>query len=231
MNSPKMQTGQSCCGFLKTRKEIDECTSFLRQHGLVSNDKCKCKNWDIAHIIPEIHNGNILDMGSFGSYVLKNVMLRGIKGEKYGIDLSRQEPLHGVKYLIGDLTAVPMADEFFNYITCLSVIEHEVDLGKFAREIYRLLALNGKAFVTFDYWEPKVPATVKMFGLKWQPLDRVAVEYLIAECAKIGLVVDGKMDWTLGDQVIREGYHSPQRGIRYTFGMVVFRKNRGIKSE
>jgi len=221
--NPRIEGGQVCCGFLKSRKEIDECTAFLLRHGLASNP-CKCKDWDIAHIIPEISDGNILDMGSFGSYVLKNALLRGVKGEKYGIDLSKQEPMQGAKYLVGDLTAVPVKKGFFNYITCLSVIEHEVNFGKFAKEISRLLAPGGRAFVTFDYWDPKVPATAKLFGLKWQPLDREATERLITQCARTGLVVDGEMDWTLGDQVIREGYHSPQRGIRYTFGMVSFRK-------
>jgi SAM-dependent methyltransferase len=215
---------KSICGFLKSMAEIEESTAYLYKNGLASNDKCRCKDWDISRIIDKIKDGNILDMGSFGSLVLKNVLLKGLKGEKYGIDLSPQPELTGVKYIVGDLMFVPIRDGFFDYITCLSVIEHEVDFGKFAKEASRLLAPGGSLFVTFDYWDPKVPATVKMFGLKWQPLDWAMVEELIAECSKVGLTVDGEIDRSLGDPVIKEGYHSPQLGIRYTFGLLVFKK-------
>lgn len=52
MNSRKMPLQRSLCGFLKSRAEVDECTAFLHHNGFVSHN-LTCKDWDLAHIIPE----------------------------------------------------------------------------------------------------------------------------------------------------------------------------------
>ena len=215
------------CGFLKSMKEIEDSTKFLLSNKLLSNEQCQCKDWDIAHIIPQIHDGNLLDMGSFGSFVLINALRKGVKGEKYGIDLSPQTPLSGVHYLVGDLMNVPIKDGFFDYITCLSVIEHEVNFSKFAAETSRLLSPGGRLFVTFDYWNPKVVPTIKLFGLGWYPLDWIMVNELVRECDKVGLKLEREIDQSIGVPIIKEGYHSPEPGIEYTFGLVSFRKENG----
>jgi len=59
---------------------------FLLQNGFVSHN-LTCKDWDLAHIVPEIGDGNFLDMGSSDSYILRNISLKRIHGEMYGIDL------------------------------------------------------------------------------------------------------------------------------------------------
>jgi len=214
----------SLCKFLKSRAEVDECSEFLRRNGYVSH-RITCKDWDLAHIIPEIGDGNFLDMGSSESYILKNVVLKGIRGEKCGIDLREPDvPVKGVRYIVGDLTDTKFPDKYFRHITCLSVIEHEVDFAKFASETARLLEDQGKLFVTFDYWNPKVTPPIKMYDLNWQPLDEQTLKKFIAECEHKGLYLVADMDWTLGEAVIRHGYYSPHPSISYTFGLVVFEK-------
>ena len=216
--------GSPLCMFLKTRAEIDTCTDFLRCKGYVSHH-LTCKDWDLAHIIPEIGDGNFLDMGSSDSYILKNVVLKHVRGEKYGIDLREPDvAAKGVRYIVGDLTDTKLPGEYFSYITCLSVIEHEVDFSKFARETSRLLVPGGKLFVTFDYWNPKITPPIKMYGLNWQPLDAETLKIFIAECSRHGLVLVKDMDWTLGEPVIRDGYYSPHPSVQYTFGLTVFEK-------
>ncbi|MGO9662532.1 MAG: FkbM family methyltransferase [Polyangia bacterium] len=212
------------CGFLQSRAEVDACTAFLQRNGFVSH-VWSCKDWDIARILPEISDGNLLDMGSSESYILKNAALKCTAGEKYGIDLRAPDvAVHGARYLVGDLMSVPVRDGFFDYITCLSVIEHEVDVGRFAQEAARLLAVGGKLFVTFDYWEPKVVPTIRLYGLRWQPLDRAAVEDLISQCARVGLSLVEPVDYRLDEAVIRDGYFSPEAGVAYTFGLLTFEK-------
>jgi len=213
------------CKFLKTRKEIDECTSYLNYYGLASHI-LSCKDWDLAHIIPEIGDGNFLDMGSSDSFILKNVALKGIHGEMYGIDLREPcTPIKGVKYIVGNLMDTKLPDRFFKNITCLSVIEHEVDFSKFALEVARLLEYEGRLFVTFDYWNPKVTPPIKMYGLDWKPLDEQALREFIGICEGNGLALIQDMDWSLQDAVIRDGYYSPHPDVSYTFGLVVFEKN------
>jgi SAM-dependent methyltransferase len=213
------------CKFLKFRDEVDQCTRYLSQNGYVSH-LLVCKNWEIAHILSDLGDGNLLDMGSTDSYILKNALRKNTKGEKYGIDLrSPNVPVEGITYLRGNLLNVPLPDEYFAYLTCLSVIEHGVDLEKFAAEVSRLLNCNGKLYVTFDYWVPKITTDLKLYGLKWNPLDKQDVLFLVAACKNRGLRLIEDIDWTLGEKIIGPGYYSPHPDIGYTFGMLVFQKD------
>jgi SAM-dependent methyltransferase len=224
--APAVLPNRKLCEFLRARSDVEEATRFLQHNGFASH-VLVCKDWDLARIVPEIGDGNFLDMGSSESYVLKNVMLKRTRGEKYGIDLRAPDvPLRGVRYLIGDLMNVPVADGFFHYVTCLSVIEHEVDFRRFAQEASRLLVAGGKLFVTFDYWNPEVRPGIRLYGLAWQPLDEASVRRLLAECAEMNLHPVDAIDWTLGDPVLREGYFAPPaaKGIAYTFGLLTLEK-------
>lgn len=212
------------CKFLKTRSEVDDCTRYLYDHDYISH-ALPCKNWEMAHIIADLKDGNLLDMGSTDSYILKNAVLKQTKGLKYGIDL--REPEHqdpDITYLVGDLCAVPFPDGFFQYITCLSVIEHEVDFEAFAAEASRLLDDGGKLYVTFDYWLPKIVTGLKLYGRAWQPLSDWDVQLLQCACEANNLRLIDDIDWSLGEPVIRPGYYSPHPHIAYTFGMLVFEK-------
>lgn len=212
------------CKFLQTTEEIHQCTAIMYENGYVSHDLI-CKNWDLAHIIPEIKDGRFLDMGSSDSFILKNLSLIGFVGELHGIDLrSPNVPVNNVNYSIGDLMDTKYPDNHFRYISCLSVIEHEVDFEKFAAEVSRILEPNGKLFLTFDYWNPKIKTDIELFGLKWNILDKNDVELLINVLKKNNLVTVTDIDWNLGKPVINQMYGSPDKGYKYTFGMLVLTK-------
>ena len=212
------------CKFLKSKGEIYACTEYLHKKGYVSHNVV-CKDWDLAHIIHDLSDGNFLDMGSSDSYILKNAVLKNIKGEKYGIDLQPPDvPVEGVKYIIGDLMNTGLPSNYFSNITCLSVIEHQVDFEKFAAEVSRILSFGGKLYLTFDYWNPKVTPAVKLYDLSWNILDETAVKILIEECEKKNLYLVEEIDWSLGEAIIRKGYYSPDPTVSYTFGMLVFQK-------
>jgi FkbM family methyltransferase len=213
------------CKYLKTQTEIEECTRYLHRNGYVSHNLA-CKNWDLAHIVPEIGHGNVLDMGSSDSYILKNMSLKRTKGKKYGIDRYDPDvPISDVTYFKGDLLQTPLADGSLDYITCLSVIEHQVDFKLFAQEVNRLLVHKGKLFVTFDYWDPLLSIPVRPYDLDWQPLDQALTLAFIGACKDHGLHLVREMDWTTQDQVIHWGYYSPHRNVSYTFGMLAFEKS------
>ena len=212
------------CKILKHKSEISLSTDFLHRNGLIVN-LAECKDWDLAHFLPQINEGNFLDMGSSDSYILKNLSLRRINGALYGIDLREPTfPLKDVKYSVGDLMDTKLPSEFFKNITCLSVIEHGVDFAKFAQEASRLLENGGRLLVTFDYWHPKLTPDIKLYGLDWQPLDEALTRELISECERNHLYLVEDMDFSIGDAIIRDGYYSPVPEISYTFGMAVFEK-------
>ncbi len=210
------------CKFLQSRAQVETCTEFLYRNGYASHS-LKCKDWDLAHLVSQIGDGNFLDMGSSDSYILKNLLRKGVKGAKYGIDLrDPDQPLRGVEYLIGDLLQTPLADGFCTNITCLSVLEHGVDYQAFAREAARLLHPGGRLFVTFDYWEPLVVPTIDLYGRPWQPLDRQRLLTLVTACTSVGLNLVQDIDWETQEAVIGPDYYSPDPSLSYTFGLVVF---------
>lgn len=222
--------------FLKTRQQIEDCGQQLRDAGLMEHG-LSCKNFDLAYILPHIGDGNILDMGSCGSFLLYNAVKKGVQGEKHGIDLAYPDdyvltwpPEHsvvteGVHCFKGDLMNPPFEDGKFNYITCLSVIEHEVDFDKLAKQCSRLLAPGGKLFISFDYWDPKIDTTgKKLFDLDWNILDSNDLLKLIEVCLQNGMPLSSPaIDWTLQDTVINPSYCAPFDAA-YTFGLFMFEK-------
>lgn len=223
LSNPRLPV-TTLCKFLKSRTEVESCTAFLHRHGFASHNLI-CKDWDLAHIVSEIGDGNFLDMGSSDSYILKNLAFKRIKGELYGIDLQDPDfPVPGVKYLKGDLMDTGLPSQHFKNISCLSVIEHEVNFDRFTQEVSRLLQVGGRLFVTFDYWEPKITPPIRLYELEWQPLDRDKLIQFIAACNRQGLKLLQDMDWSLGDPVIQYGYYAPHPTMKYTFGMAVFEK-------
>lgn len=213
--------------FLKSRQEINDCTQTIRKNGWVEHG-LDCKNFDIAEIVPYLTDGDILDMGADGSFILHNAVKLGLKGRKVGVDLlpvAEHNRAETVEYYTSDLMYTPFEDGSFDFVSCLSVIEHEVDFGKFAQEVARLLQPGGKAFVSFDYWNPKVDTSEKrLYGLKWNILDRSEAEELIVDCAMNGLKMTSEMDWTTQDAVINPKYCAPFPDVAYTFGIMMFEK-------
>ena len=212
--------------FLQTRHEVDQCTAWLKSKGLTSHH-FTCKDFDVANICKELKDGDMLDMGSNGSWILQNALKMGIKGKKCGIDLSPPEfNTEGIEYKQGDLMKTPYKKESFDIITCLSVIEHEVDFDKLAKECSRLLRKGGILYISFDYWNPKVDTTdvgTKLYGLKWTILDSADVSRLEVSLGNNGLRMSSNFDWTTKETVINDQFCAPY-GKKYTFGLMKFIK-------
>jgi SAM-dependent methyltransferase len=212
--------------FLQTHAEIGDYTEFLRKHQLAEH-RLDCKNWDLGKIAFNLGDGNLLDMGCMDSFILHNASKIGYKGLKYGIDLidPRGQNVPGCQFFQGDLMHTPFQSGLFQYLTCLSVIEHGVDYNAFASECSRLLASGGKLFLTYDYWDPKVSTKgMPLYGLEWNVLCKSEVLQVVDACSKNGMELGSEIDWKTTDQVIRPGYMSPYPGIAYTFGILMFVK-------
>lgn len=212
--------------FLKTRQECDECTAYLQKNNLISH-AFTCKDFEISNICKELKDGDLCDLGSNGSYLLHNAVKMGIKGRKCGIDLGKPEyEIEGVEYIQGDLMKTPYEDNYFDTLTCLSVIEHEVNFDLLAKECSRLLRPGGKLYISCDYWDPKVDTTdvgTKLYGLKWNILDKADVLLLVSALKENGLEITSEIDWTTQDKVINPQFYSPY-GREYTFGLFSFTK-------
>lgn len=214
--------------FLKTRQEIDEATKVIQDNRLVESG-ISAKNWEVWQVMPYMADGDWVDLGSDGSVVLENLVAKGIRGAKVGIDLAYPDDSFDPKTEIdlqkGDLMNTPFENESFDFVTSLSVIEHEVDFSKFAKEVSRILKPGGHLFVSFDYWSPKpIYEKRKLYRLDWNILDDKDVANLIDVLDENGLEVVGDIDWRTQDAVINDTYCSPVQGVSYTFGIFHFTK-------
>lgn len=212
---------------LKRRVDIDTSTQWLKNNGFISHP-ISCKDWELKKVVESLDDGDLIDLGADGSFVLHNAFIKGITGKKVGIDLAEvtgTNKAEGAEYIQGDLMNVPLPDESFDTVVSMSVIEHAVDLFVFANECSRLLRKNGTLIVSFDTWTPK-PDTSKtmLYSLDWNILDKNDIEFLIKNMEDNGLFMDGEMDWTTGDAVINPSYCSPAIGVEYSFSILRFVK-------
>ena len=227
--SPVIPRNQTLCKFLLSKAESRHCTQYLKKHGYASH-QVRCKDWDIANIIADLSDGNLLDMGSSDSHILRNAVLKGVQGKKYGIDLRESiVPVSGVEYMVGNLLHTPLPDAHLQNIACLSVIEHAVDFQEFAREVSRLLIVGGKLYLTFDYWNPKVTSSMLMYDRIWNVLDKEDVLRLITALQNKDLHLVQTVDWSLEKPVITVNYYGPDPQVRYTFGLLIFRKKQNLR--
>lgn len=216
--------------FLKSKTQIIAATKALQEHGLVTHP-ISCKDWELFSMMYELSgNGNfdLLDMGADGSFVLHNAMKLEGKGRRVGIDLievTGGNKAEGAEYFVGDLMNCPFEDNSFDMVTCASVIEHQVDFSKFAKEVNRLLRQGGNIIVSFDYNPNKVDTSLtKLYSLDWNILDLNDVVYLIKCFIDEGFMITSEINWTTEDMVITPQYCSPAQGVEYTFGILNFIK-------
>lgn len=106
----------------------------------------------------------ILDAGCGTGYLLKAAHERGL--ESYGIDISAQ----GVKIAsviapeshisVGQAEQLEFSDNFFDYVTCLGVLEHFSDMEKGLQEMKRVAKPGASLCImvpnsNFLYWKLK----------------------------------------------------------------------------
>ena len=191
------------------------------------------KSWDVynAHDIISKHitdkSAAILDMGCFNSEILLALHASGYRN-LHGIDLNphcRWMPFwHKIRYSCGNLMDVKYEENKFAAITCVSVIEHGVQIKDFATECYRLLQPGGLLILTTDYDannSHNIDKDFRVFNQPWRIFDLAGLDELIEEF--------NKYNFSLLDQQAANTSHSATpiswNGEDYTFTLLVLKKN------
>jgi SAM-dependent methyltransferase len=118
----------------------------------------------------------------------------------------RLDRLHGlsVDYVAGDLTNLPLADEAFNAVFCISAIEHLPVERMLAatKELRRVLRTGGRLLVTTDYYKDSsaelwYQGPGKRFRVDWSFFDEAALRARIMEAPGFSVEgdVDLRVDW------------------------------------
>lgn len=128
----------------------------IRYAGEVETAHCGCANlWPFLNIQ---FGQTILDLGS-GNGVQANAFCEkvGSSGEVYGLDITpemletarKKFPRHNLRFVQGDIAALPFHDNMFDLVTSDCVINHAADKAKVYKEIFRTLKTGGQ-FVVGD---------------------------------------------------------------------------------
>jgi SAM-dependent methyltransferase len=185
---------------------------------------CPQKCWDHLIAIAECPSeADVLEVGCGGSYFLDYAQIAGVKGRKIGIDLDGGPSPHGITRCRGDFLKADMPSESFDYIACLSTIEHGIDLRLFSEKVARILRPRGKVTVSFDFWLQKIATSATPFGLPWCIFDGNDVGLLVYEMRNHGLFLTGDLDLSCDEPTVSPGGGSPS-GDSYTFACLTFEK-------
>ncbi len=118
-----------------------------------------------------------------------------------------------------DLCRTRYPGNSFDFITCLSVIEHVSEPDLALAEMRRLLRPGGLALVSTDYWETPVDtSSISVCGQPGRVYDRVTIDRdLIQRANAQGLELCGPVDFETREPVVSF------LGLQYTFIFLLFR--------
>jgi len=159
------------------------------------------KNWDALGAVSLVlhsveRNARVLDAGAARySPILPWLYLYGLRS-LVGVNLEfTRTRSHGpVRYEPGDITAMAFADQSFDAMTCMSVIEHGVPLEPFAAEAARVLRPGGILVLSTDYAkDPPDTAGLIAYGSPVKILGPGDVDELVAIASSQGLQLVGKL--------------------------------------
>jgi len=110
--------------------------------------------------------GRVLDIGGFDGFMLSRIQA----DEKVSVDIDTQPKHGGISYFRGDGLSMPFADNSFDAVFALDVLEHVDDEGQFAREIVRVLKPGGKLVLTTPQKDVQIfPRQLQTWAnKKWQ---------------------------------------------------------------
>ncbi len=214
---------------LRSIAERDAAIQQVRSLGLPPSTDSP-KNWDSLAALDCIlrrtdKDSQILDAGAeLYSVVLPWLFLYGYRN-LIGNNLAFQRRIRRgrILYEHGDITQTRFSDKTFDAITCVSVVEHGVDLQAYFREMARILKPGGILITSTDYWEtPLNTAGKTAYGVPVHIFDRTEIEAAVVGAKEVGLQLTGPLDLKCEEKVV----HWSNQDLQYTFAIFTMEKIR-----
>jgi len=184
---------------LKTKDELSLALKIIENSNLKPHPNIPEKNWDsliALNIITQNIDKSavILDAGGdktsliiFWLYQLGYSNLKCLN-----LTFNKRIKRGDIEFIPGDLTKTPFPNNYFDAITCISVIEHGVDEIKYFKEMYRILKKGGLLITSTDYWENEID---RMNGLAYNnPIyvyNKISVRNLLEKALRQGFILFG----------------------------------------
>jgi len=209
---------------LRNSEEAGNAIRQVRKLGLPAV-KDLPKNWDSLAALDLIlrHTGKdarIFDAGGeLYSMILQWLYLYGYRNLSAG-NLAFRKPIKKgpIVYHHSDITRTGFDSAVFDAITCLSVIEHGVELGSYFREMSRILKPGGVLITSTDYFESRVDTRgQRAYGVPVHVFDRNEIVEALEIARRFGLAPLGPLDLRSDEKVVSwRGKHH----LQYTFVVI-----------
>ena len=206
---------------LKSRHEFRERVDLLKAYNLpIHHDGPK--NWDSFAALDIIlrHSGMdrigkaVLDAGGEAdSAILPQLEACGFRNlQCINLSINDTETIGHIHYSHGDITSTGYADETFDFIVCLSVIEHGVDLCSFFREMNRILRKGGLLITSTDYWRTPIDTRGKeAYHSEVRVFNEEDMLHMTGTFDKFGFTLKEPLDLECDQKVVK------WLGMNYTF--------------
>jgi len=214
-------------GVLKNQDESEKAVCQVRELRLpVMNDLPK--NWDSLAALDLIlkstdKNAKIFDAGGeMYSMILPWLAMYGYTDLAAGNLILKQSIKKGpIRYHYADITQTGLTAASYDAITCLSVIEHGVNLDAYFREMARMLKPDGVLITSTDYFETPIDTKRQMaYGAPIKIFNKAAIVDAIAIAAQHGLHPTAPIDLSSDQAVVQWKAYN----LAYTFAIFSLRK-------
>lgn len=189
------------------------------------------KNWDSLaafailqqYLSDKTNKTTIMDAGGEDYSVILPQLRKAGYSNFTCVNLVYDSPFvkNGIKYQHGDVTKTDFPDDYFDAITCLSVIEHGVDINLYFKEMSRILKPGGILFTSFDYWHTKIDTRgCFAYGVPVEIFDLHTAVSMVKVASEFHLETIGPIDLTCDEKVV----FWKEQNLAYTFAYFTMRK-------
>jgi len=206
---------------LRNRKEVNHAVDIIKTSNLYLHPNIPEKNWDSLIALKVItqntnNSARILDAGGeINSLILLWLYQLGYSNLKCLNLLFKKRMKRGkIEFIPGNLTKTPFSDNYFDIITCISVIEHGVGGLEYFKEMNRILKKGGILITSTDYWETKIETSRTAFNQPIFIFDKDSVKDLLNDAYGLNFRLFGpELDLNCQDKVV----NWKRFNLEYTF--------------
>lgn len=216
------------CAVLKSGEEVQESFEQVQRLGLPPASDLP-KNWDSLAALDLIlqktdTRSPIFDAGGeWYSVILPWLCLYGYKNLTVGNLVFDKKIRRGtVVYEHSDITRTKFSSGSFDAVTCLSVIEHGVDLNAYFKEMSRIIRDGGILITSTDYYDTPIDTKgQEAYGVPIHIFTRDEINRAFELAARYGFSLMSPIELRSPEKVV----HWEQHDLRYTFVIFSLQKS------
>lgn len=212
---------------LQSEQEVSDSLRQVERLGLPPVAETP-KNWDSLAALDLIlktidRRSRIFDAGGEAySMILPWLALYGYQNLTAGnLVFDRAIRRGPITYEHADITHTKYATGTFDAVTCLSVIEHGVDLDAYFMEMSRILKKGGMLITSTDYYDVATDTGGQIaYGVPVHVFSRQEIEQALDLASRHGFSPTAPIDLSCSERAV----HWQRLGLRYTFVMFSLQK-------